>query len=186
MFEGLKKGFAQGKAEAAEQERKQKIKKYVAAEKKSIAERKKQIAAKPSATTVALGKIAYHAEKYAEPAGKIAGKVVSAGKVAINKLPEPPKQTGSRQVGQLSGVNRASGTVTGGMKSDQPYRVNNFVLGRTDPNLAPDKVKMPKPQRPRQNKEVIEIRHVYREEVREAKAPRQKKGPEHPWLMGRG
>ena len=170
MFESLKKGFAQGKAEAAETERKQKIQKYVAAEKKSIAERKKQIAAKPSATTVALGKIAYHAEKYAEPAGRIAGKVVAGGKKVVNALPahnpNPPSQ--------------------GGMKADKGYRVNNFVLGRSEPEMEPKRVSTPRPQRPRQNKEVIEIRHVYREEMREAKAPRQNKGPAHPWLMGRG
>ena len=171
MFEGLKKGFAQGKAEAAEQERKQKIQKYVAAEKKSIAERKKQIAAKPSKTTIALGKMAYHADKYAESAGRVTGKIVAGGKKIVDKIPEPPK---------------GNSTASGGMKSDQPYRVNNFVLGRTDPNLAPDKVKMPKAPKPKQSKQVVEIRHVYQNEIKEAKAPRQKKGPAHPWLMGRG
>jgi hypothetical protein len=112
MFEGLKKGFAQGKAEAAESERKQKIKKYVAAEKKSIAERKKQISAKPSKTTIALGKMAYHADKYAESAGRVTGKIVAGGKKIVDKIPEPPKQKGKKT------------------SSSGGYKVNDFVLGR--------------------------------------------------------
>lgn len=68
--------------------------------------------------------------------------------------------------------------------------VSTRGLKRKDPNLAPSKVKMPRPPKPSQSKQVIEIRHVY---VTEAKAPKKEKEPErsagykvNDFVLGRG
>ena len=145
MFEGLKKGYAEGKKEAM-------VKKYIADERAKIAARKKQESAKPSALGKAIGAVAYKvgksqkkavakAEKLSEPTGKTAAKLAAGAKWIWDNIPDQ-KKASTRQA-PASPKKKATPS-----KSKQAAATYMVMLnpGATAPKKKPKKAATPTPR----------------------------------------